>query len=212
MHPHLATSDWTCRIAAGTAVYQEFLSPKLHLTRSALPGQACVANGHRAFADTVLASAAVQQGCSMLRWTATFLSQRQLEHVGTLAQQQGRADPLACCLGNWRELAAALPATQRFDAIVAVNPVTVCLLPGFFEPLASRLARDGDATVRVFYAAPAIVAAERRSSSFFKNEMLRGAELPTREEVASEGLRGDDAAVAAAAGALIAGMHQQRRE
>eukprot|EP00892_Ulva_mutabilis_P000826 jgi/Ulvmu1/10744/UM068_0034.1 len=209
----------------GTAVYREVLGPDLHLTPALhRPGQACAADGHRRFADAVLTSAAVQQGCSVLqlgggwgalarqaitqhscKWTATFLSRRQLEHVGTLAKQQGHADSLACHLGDWRELAAALPATQRFDAIVAVDPVTVCgvrhsLLPEFFELLASRLAPGGRATVLAFYAAPALVAAERRSSSFFKNEVLRGAELPTREEVAAAAAHAELATVAGGSG------------
>ena len=104
-----------------------------------------------------------------------------------MAQQQNLADALSCRLCDWQELATALPAAQRFNSIVVVDPVTVCgirdtLLPTFFELMASRLSAGGRVAVLAFFAAPALAAVERRSSSFFKNEVLRGADLPTREE------------------------------
>lgn len=123
------------------------------------------------------------------RWTSTFLSRRQLEYVGTAAKQQNHTAALTCRLCDWQELHTALPPGHRFGSIIAVDPVTMAgvrpnLLAAFFELLSARLAGGGRATVLTLYAAPALVAAERRSASFFKNELLPGAELPTREEVA----------------------------
>lgn len=142
---------------------------------------------------------------------ATFLSRRQLEHAGGLArqaqqaQQEALAEGLICRLADWQELATAMPAGHRFDSIIAVDPVTVCgirhaLLPVFFELLACRLVVGGRMTMLAFYASPALVAAERRSASFFKNDVLRGAELPTREEVAAAAARMGLVAVAGASG------------
>lgn len=132
----------------------------------------------------------VASNADACRWTSTFLSRRQLEYVGTMAVQQNHTDALACRLCDWQELDSALPPAQHFESIVAVDPVTMCgirpnLLAAFYELLASRLTAGGKLAVLAFYAAPALVTAERRSPSFFKNEVLRGAELATREEVAA---------------------------
>lgn len=113
-----------------------------------------------------------------------------MEYVGIMAKQQNHTESLACRLCDWQQLDVSLPPAKRFESIVAVDPVTMCgvrpnLLVAFYELLASRLAVGGKLAVLAFYAAPALVAAERHSPSFFKNAVLRGAELPTREEVAA---------------------------